>query len=57
MRKYIYLFAFGFLFFSCDKKSKIEREVEKIPVTMKVIRFEQAFFNATPQELPMGKDE
>jgi gliding motility-associated lipoprotein GldB len=57
MRKYIYLFAFGFLFFSCDKKSKIEREVEKIPVTMKVIRFEQAFFNATPQELPMVKAE
>ncbi len=44
MRKYIYLFAFGFLFFSCNKQSKIEREVEKIPVTMKVYRFEQAFF-------------
>jgi gliding motility-associated lipoprotein GldB len=57
MRKYIYLFAFGFIFFSCDKKSKIEREVEKIPVSMKVIRFEQAFFNATPQELSMVKAE
>jgi gliding motility-associated lipoprotein GldB len=57
MRKYIYLFAFGFLFFSCNKKSKIEREVEKIPVTMKVYRFEQAFFNATPQELAKVKAE
>ena len=57
MRKYIYLFAFGFLFFSCNKQSKIEREVEKIPVTMKVYRFEQAFFNATPQELAKVKAE
>jgi gliding motility-associated lipoprotein GldB len=57
MRKYIYLFAFGFLFFSCNKKSKIEREVEKIPVTMKLYRFEQAFFNATPQELAKVKAE
>jgi len=57
MRKYIYLFAFGFLFFSCNKQSKIEREVEKIPVTMKVHRFEQAFFNATPQELAKVKAE
>lgn len=57
MRKYIYLFAFGFLFFSCNKQSKIEREVEKIPVTMKVHRFEQAFFNATPIELPKVKAE
>ena len=57
MRKYIYLFAFGFLFFSCNKQSKIEREVEKIPVTMKVYRFEQAFFNATPQDLPKVKAE
>jgi gliding motility-associated lipoprotein GldB len=57
MRKYIYLFAFGFLFFSCNKQSKIERDVEKIPVTMKVYRFEQAFFNATPQDLPKVKAE
>ncbi len=55
MQKYIYLFAFGLLFFSCDKQSKIESAVEKIPVTMKVHRFEQAFFDAKPEDLAKVK--
>ena len=55
MQKYIYLFAFGLLFFSCDKQSKIESAVEKIPVTMKVHRFEQAFFDSKPEDLSKVK--
>ena len=55
MQKYIYLFAFALLFLSCDKQSKIESAVEKIPVTMKVHRFEQAFFDAKPEELAKVK--
>ena len=55
MQKYIYLIAFGLLFFSCDKQSKIESAVEKIPVTIKLHRFEQAFFDAKPQDLAKVK--
>ena len=55
MQKYIYLFVIGLLFFSCNKQSKIESTVEKIPVTMKVHRFEQAFFDANPEDLAKVK--
>jgi gliding motility-associated lipoprotein GldB len=57
MKKYIYIFTFTLLLFSCDKKSKIESAVEEIPVQMKVHRFEQAFFNAKPEDLPAVKAE
>ena len=39
------------LFWSCDQKSKIEKEVEAIPVNMKLVRFEQAFFETNPNDL------
>ncbi|MFZ4105357.1 gliding motility lipoprotein GldB [Flavobacterium sp.] len=55
MQKYIYLLAFAVLFFSCNKKSKIETAVEKIPIKMKVHRFEQAFFDSKPQDLAKVK--
>ena len=55
MQKYIYLLAFGLLFFSCDKKSRTEREIQKIPVSMKVHRFEQAFFEAKLENLAQVK--
>lgn len=45
------------LFFSCDKKSKTEKEVEEIPVEMKVFRFEKAFFDAKPNDLTSVKAE
>lgn len=51
MKKYIYFTLIVVLFFSCDKKSKVEKAVEEIPVEMKVIRFEQAFFDAKPENL------
>jgi len=51
MKKYSLLFLFLFLFYSCDKKSKVEKAVEEIPVEMEVVRFEQAFFNAKPENL------
>ena len=34
---------------SCDKKNKIEKEVEEIPVTIKVERFDKIFYE-TPVE-------
>jgi hypothetical protein len=55
MQKYIYLFAFALLFFSCNKQSKIETAVEKIPIKMKLHRFEQAFFDAKVEDLAKVK--
>ena len=57
MKKHIYLASIFILFFSCDKKSKVEKAVEDIPVEMKLHRFEQAFFDAKSTDLPKVKAE
>lgn len=55
MKNTIFIILFSILLFSCDKKSKVEKAVEEIPVEMKVIRFEQAFFDAKPSDLQSVK--
>jgi gliding motility-associated lipoprotein GldB len=55
MKVYLYIVAISFFFFSCEKKSKIEQAVEEIPVELKVERFDKAFFEANPKELPKLK--
>lgn len=57
MKKYVIIVVSVFLLASCDKKSKVEKAVEEIPVALKVDRFDQAFFEATPKELPNLKAE
>lgn len=57
MKKHIYLASIFLLLFSCDKKSKVEKAVEEIPVEIKLHRFEQAFFDAKPTDLPKVKAE
>lgn len=47
----------AFLLHSCTQKSKVEKAVEEIPVNMKLFRFEQAFFDATPATLSNVKAE
>lgn len=51
MMKYLTLFLLIFIFFACDQKSKIEKEVEAIPIDVKVDRFDKAFFTAAPEQL------
>ncbi len=36
---------------SCDKKSKIEKDVEQIPIELSVDRFDKAFFETKPEDL------
>lgn len=48
---------FCLLFISCDKKSKVEKAVEEIPVTIEVDRFDQAFFETKPEDLAMLKQK
>lgn len=57
MKKHIYLASILLLLFSCDKKNKVEKAVEEIPVEIKLHRFEQAFFDAKPTDLPKVKAE
>lgn len=42
---------------SCDKKSKVEKEVEKIPVRLKVERFDKLFFETPPEDLAKLKKQ
>jgi gliding motility-associated lipoprotein GldB len=50
MNKILILFLlFGFL--SCNQKSKTEKAVEEIPVSLSVNRFDQDFFNTKPEDL------
>ena len=37
---------------SCDKKSKVEKAVEEMPLEIKINRFDKAFFETKPQDLP-----
>jgi gliding motility-associated lipoprotein GldB len=46
-----------FFLLSCNKRSKIEKAVEEIPVAIKVDRFDKAFFETSPQDLPQLKQE
>ncbi|RTY90902.1 gliding motility lipoprotein GldB [Flavobacterium sp. GT3R68] len=51
MKKYLLPFVICVLFASCDKKSKVEKEVEKIPMSVKVERFDKIFYETPAAEL------
>lgn len=51
MKKILLLSTIVFLFFSCDTKSKIEKEVENIPVSIKVERFDKIFYETPIPQL------
>jgi len=44
-------------FLSCDQKSKVEKEVEEIPVDIKVERFDKIFFETKPEDLAKVKKQ
>ncbi len=57
MKKFLVLFTLMFAIVSCEKKSKVEKAVEEIPVEVKVVRFDKAFFESKPEELTNLKAE
>jgi gliding motility-associated lipoprotein GldB len=57
MRRIIFIIAITFAFISCDKKSKAEKAVEKIPVELKVERFDKLFFETSPKNLNKLKND
>ncbi|MBF2709389.1 gliding motility lipoprotein GldB [Flavobacterium soyangense] len=57
MRRIIFIIAVTFAFSSCENKSKVEKAVEKIPVELKVERFDELFFENSPKDLDKLKKE
>ncbi|MBP6759271.1 MAG: gliding motility lipoprotein GldB, partial [Flavobacterium sp.] len=57
MRKIIFIITLISFITSCDKKSKVEKEVEEIPVEIKVERFDKLFFETPPKDLGKLKKE
>ena len=57
MKNYILVMFFFILLFSCDNKSKVEKAVEEIPLSLKVYRFDKAFFETPPSALANLKAE
>lgn len=57
MRKIIFIITLILFITSCDKKSKVKKEVEAIPVELKVERFDKLFFETAPKDLGKLKKE
>ncbi|PKB16041.1 gliding motility lipoprotein GldB [Flavobacterium sp. 5] len=57
MKLFLLPIVFCFLFWSCDQKSKVEKTIEEIPVNIKVERFDKAFFETSPKDLPKLKKQ
>lgn len=57
MKNQLILLSLIFVLFSCDKKSKVEKAVEEIPVEITVTRFDRDFFDSDPKDLPQLKQQ
>jgi gliding motility-associated lipoprotein GldB len=57
MRKIIFIFTLLIVCVSCDKKSKQEKAIEQIPVSLKVERFDKLFFETSPEDIDKLKAE
>lgn len=56
IRNFIFIFL-AVLVLSCESRSKLEKEIEQIPISFEVIRFDQKFASVTPETLPELKAE
>jgi gliding motility-associated lipoprotein GldB len=57
MKLYILPIVFCLFFWSCDKKSKVEKSIDETPVTIKVERFDKIFFETPPKDLAKVKKQ
>jgi gliding motility-associated lipoprotein GldB len=53
--KYYFLVFSCLLLANCNSKSGVEKEIEKIPVTVDIVRFDKEFAASKPSELPAIK--
>ena len=57
MKRLLSLFTLLVVLSSCDKKNKIEKEVEEIPVTINVERFDKIFYESPVENLQNVKQK
>lgn len=57
MKKSVLLIFFLITILSCDKKSKVEKAVEEIPLEIKVQRFDKIFFETPVKDLAKTKKQ
>lgn len=57
MKNLFVIFFVILVFWSCDKKSKVEKEVEEIPVSLELHRFEKDFYSGKPEDFQNVKAE
>ncbi|WP_433815389.1 gliding motility lipoprotein GldB [Flavobacterium johnsoniae] len=57
MKMYRFVVVLCLFFLSCDQKTKVEKEVEEIPVDIKVERFDKVFFETKPEDLAKVKKQ
>lgn len=55
MKKLLLLFTFTILLVSCKDKSKTEKQIEEIPVSLKLTRFDKVFFETPVADLDKMK--
>lgn len=56
MRYFVFI-LFGVFVFSCNNKNEVEKEIERIPIQVRIIRFDKEFSAATPADLPQLKTD
>lgn len=57
MNKLICALCVILVFLSCDKDIKVPSEIDKQVVAMEIVRFDQKFAQATPEDIPRLKSE
>ncbi|MFD0799287.1 gliding motility lipoprotein GldB [Maribacter chungangensis] len=58
MKKLIFtVFSGSLLFIACNNTNKVAEEIDKIPIDLKVMRFDRDFAAATPDKLPVLRKE
>ncbi|MBP6181111.1 gliding motility lipoprotein GldB [Flavobacterium sp.] len=55
MKKNLFFVVLCLFLLSCEKKNKIENTVDKIPLEVKVERFDKVFFETSPKDLEKVK--
>ncbi|MFM2370053.1 MAG: GldB [Bacteroidota bacterium] len=55
MKKNLFFVVLCLFLLSCEKKNKIENAVDKIPLEVKVERFDKVFFETSPKDLEKVK--
>ncbi|WP_447635070.1 gliding motility lipoprotein GldB [Flavobacterium microcysteis] len=57
MRKLTFLLMATAFFISCDKKDKVEKAIEEVPVELTVERFDKIFYESNPGDLSKIKQQ